>query len=343
MERIERLVVHVEEALRLASHSGDISRQRLALILLDSAAELLLHRESSYILMWDNYPRRTLQELRARVERGVTLTAEQRSFRDELERHVISEGRRRKIEREFDAKVDLLVERESKLSADLGRALKRLHKYRNETYHRDDLRPATLESAVRLYAYLVCELLRDLSPHMVGYSGSGDVPPNLRPYLGTTLDFGMEVQRHIADEFLRQLADGHRNLHHALAEHLLSRLREIEEQLAYGADYINDVARQREPLEPSDVLTMLQVKDERIAVFGSRDELRQQKVPVTLSLLSSWAAEAEALVDEADDVRAFAQYATLEESMEPIEAVVQQMVQGIEEQIQLAIDEARGK
>src|SRR4051794_35335838 len=43
MERLERLVIHVEEALRLARYE-DEAHLRLALMLLDSAAELILHR-----------------------------------------------------------------------------------------------------------------------------------------------------------------------------------------------------------------------------------------------------------------------------------------------------------
>jgi hypothetical protein len=46
METLERLVVHVEEAIRHAAMNDDPRlRLRLGLLLLDSAAELLLHRE----------------------------------------------------------------------------------------------------------------------------------------------------------------------------------------------------------------------------------------------------------------------------------------------------------
>ena len=44
METLERLVVHVEEAVRNATMNDD-PHLRLGLLLLDSAAELLLHRE----------------------------------------------------------------------------------------------------------------------------------------------------------------------------------------------------------------------------------------------------------------------------------------------------------
>ena len=44
METLERLVVHVEEAVRNATMNDD-THLRLGLLPLDSAAELLLHRE----------------------------------------------------------------------------------------------------------------------------------------------------------------------------------------------------------------------------------------------------------------------------------------------------------
>lgn len=43
MQRLERLVVHVEEAMRLGSMS-DEAHLRLALLMLDSASELILHQ-----------------------------------------------------------------------------------------------------------------------------------------------------------------------------------------------------------------------------------------------------------------------------------------------------------
>jgi hypothetical protein len=54
MERVERLVVHVQEALRLASQPLD-SYQRLALMLLDAAAELMMQRTCDELLHWEEF------------------------------------------------------------------------------------------------------------------------------------------------------------------------------------------------------------------------------------------------------------------------------------------------
>ena len=51
MDSLERLVVHVEEAVRFGTMNDD-PHLRLGLMLLDGAAELLLHRECQAHLQW---------------------------------------------------------------------------------------------------------------------------------------------------------------------------------------------------------------------------------------------------------------------------------------------------
>ena len=71
---------------------------------------------------------------------------------------MFSKTQRNKIEHDFDAKCALLV-KEDILQPDQARVLKKLHEYRNETYHRDELRPATLASTNEIYVYLVCSMM----------------------------------------------------------------------------------------------------------------------------------------------------------------------------------------
>ena len=61
-----------------------------------------------------------------------------------------------------------------------ARVLKKLHKYRNEAYHRDQLRLGTLMSAIKIYVYLVCSLMQDFPMH--GTGGFIHLPP--RPPAG---------------------------------------------------------------------------------------------------------------------------------------------------------------
>lgn len=52
MRELERLVVHVEEAIRFGAMT-DEPHLRLGLVLLDSAAELLMYRETDHQIRWN--------------------------------------------------------------------------------------------------------------------------------------------------------------------------------------------------------------------------------------------------------------------------------------------------
>ncbi len=342
MERVERVVVHLEEAWRLAAARGDTARLRVALILFDSACELLLYRECQYLLLWQRHPRRLLEYIRRCEEQGVALTQYELQRREELEREVLSKSREKKVQREFDAKVDLLVEQQV-IEVDVAIALKRLHKYRNETYHRDQVRPATLDSAVRIYAYLSCLLLRDLPPHVVEWTRSDEpLPEALRSYVGEgPPPRSFDIQRVVAEAMLARW-DVQCDLSQLLSGHLLDRLNEIEEHLQFAAAYRRDLPGSTERLSAWDVLVLLQVKDPRIAVFGTVEELRRLDVAVTKTTFDSWRVHCERLASEPDNIRAFNIFADIETQFEPIEEEVRDLVQALDEQIDAAVDEARG-
>src|SRR5262245_20336269 len=124
MRRVARLVVHVEHALRLAS-SDDEHELRLALVLLDSAAELILHRESEYQLGWQRYPEGMLRSLQAIVDAGKA-TPEVKAQMAKLRAQIVPKKERRRIEREFIAKAEYL-ETKGIIPTPYIQVLKKLH------------------------------------------------------------------------------------------------------------------------------------------------------------------------------------------------------------------------
>jgi hypothetical protein len=155
VDSLERLVVHVEEAVRLGSMNDD-PHLRLGLMMLDSAAELLLHRECDSCLRRAGEYRklvRMAEEWRVTMGKGLTSAAGLRA-------KAVPAGQCRRIDGDFGAKCDYLVGL-GMLAGPRARVLKKLHKYRNEAYHRDRLRLGTLANATRIYVYLVCILMRD--------------------------------------------------------------------------------------------------------------------------------------------------------------------------------------
>ena len=204
MERLERLVVHVEEAVRLGTMT-DEAHLRLGLMLLDSAAELLMHRQCEWLLNEAEMYRRLLGNAQAMYDatgKGAEAIAEYRA-------KALSSTRIKKIEHDFNAKCDYLRER-GLLAAPQVRILKKLHKYRNETRHRDELRPATLASAAKIYIYLVCSMMRDFPVYMMVLPWDSEPPSALARYLtddecgSGLLAVGTELQARIATRLLNE-------------------------------------------------------------------------------------------------------------------------------------------
>ncbi len=78
---------------------------------------------------------------------GFPLDADAAAHKAELDAQVLSQTRARRIRERFDAKIDFLVEVDA-LTQPLSRVLVKLHRYRNEAYHRDKVRSETIHTAV---------------------------------------------------------------------------------------------------------------------------------------------------------------------------------------------------
>jgi hypothetical protein len=156
MEQLERTVVQLWEAKRLAAW-GDIAHGRLALLLLDNAAEMSLMRTAQasliYAEMYNNMAY-LVRDVEPDDEMGQDL-------KKKLEAGTISKRRKKQIERSFDALVDYVFENEDlNLPVEFGECLKILHRYRNAAYHRDTVRADVLGPAVQILFFLCCHLLK---------------------------------------------------------------------------------------------------------------------------------------------------------------------------------------
>jgi hypothetical protein len=147
----------MQEAVRLARKTTD-AELRVALILLDSAAELLMHRLATDCVEQRRWAESTVDHYRHLWARFGIRDRHQMQQLVDAEARILSKSRVKKIDREFDAKADLIVE-EGLLSDGQARCLKKLHQYRNATYHRDHLRSRTLLTSVRIYVYVAFQMM----------------------------------------------------------------------------------------------------------------------------------------------------------------------------------------
>src|SRR5262245_28919843 len=107
MERTLIVVEQIEESKALILR-GSSAHLRMALILLDNAAELLMHRAVEGILFRNILDERLLLTFRNAVAEGYEDGA---AHVRELEERVISNSRKQQVRLKFPAKLKLLVER----------------------------------------------------------------------------------------------------------------------------------------------------------------------------------------------------------------------------------------
>lgn len=160
----------------------------------------------------------------------------------------------RRIDRDFGAKCGYLVGR-GVLAEPRARVLKKLHKYRNEAYHRDRLRLGTLASATRVYVYLVCTLMRDFPAH--GTGGAIHLTPAPPAGLVKYLDAGEDwvslvldrrksagLQARIASRLLAEagpaLSSG---VGEVLSRHFCDRLAAVREAAGDAASFFSSPGR----------------------------------------------------------------------------------------------------
>ena len=342
VKRIERLVVHVEEAMRLSKRPEE-PYQRLALLLFDSAAELILYRETDYRLHWEELlVDRQLESLKAHEQRIGTLPPDLATRKSELEQRATPQKRRERIASDFLPKVAFLEEKGMIPGATL-RVLRKLHQYRNGAYHRDEIRSTTLATAVRIYGYLVCVMMRDIPPHTVGWGSEDDYPTVAKYFDGRRPPIGAEVQALIAEQLImRYAADPQSEVTAALSSHLVDRLDDLDYSLDFIAEFLaerhNDTGWDRDA-----VLHLLQLPDVLASEYAAAEQVRGINVKVRQRELDAWRARATKLASETDLIVAFGKFADLEDAFEPTEESAHDLARDIDVHINMEIDRMRGK
>lgn len=300
----------------------------------------MLYREVEYALSWQRHDRNHLEGLRNLEELRGPLSPELEARREELKARTITGKRLRALRHGFPEKVEFL--RDSGLMpVEAFAVLDKLHRYRNEAYHRDSVRPETLATAVQIYGYLVCTMLQSFPTHAV----TTGWPPKPSPVVERLLpddDVGGDpttVQARIGAALLgtfsiRNLAQ----VAQALTNHLLDRLEEVTEYLEFLADHLRSLHNDPE-WNPSSILHMLQVPD----IFITGAEAAGRSVEYDLADIERWKRASSAIASQPDLVGAFGAFAAIEDQFEPVEQLVLDATRLADESIQMEIDRERGK
>jgi hypothetical protein len=341
MDELERTAVQLWEAKRLAEYE-DVAHGRLALLLLDNAAETCLMRSAQSFLVEAEWYGNMAYRLRDVHPDDV----KRQRLKAEIEAKTLSKGRRRQIERNFGDLVDyVFVQDGFGLESEFAECLKILHRYRNAAYHHDIVRPDVLGPAVQIHFFLCCHLLKherqilhqiDQIPTAVAEMFGDQVPASTWP--GGAID-SATLGNELADFFLSVRGLNHAGVASALSAHLLGRLAALDRHLTMiGESILPGIKRwavlqlvQQAPADREDA------DKEPSADFWTRP------VPVTEEVLADWQGAATRLRDVEIAFDALRQFAAIEQPLEQLEEPVGRFIDDIDRAEQDAIDEMRGK
>jgi len=224
VEQVRLIYEQIEEAKRYLL-GGSLLQLRLALILLDNAAELMMHRElrwnfasyDEFVPKWE--PART-EWIRAGL--GPKYTEEER----------------RDSEREFEPKMRILHLRLRQITEDDRRVLGVCHKLRCEAFHRGHIRAEILEQVCKLLYLTVAGLTLKLPFKSYSIPG-GDLDAENASFLarfGFDSPYGLSTDKgrlQVRDKLVENIAFEATPFAETLSDDLLERLDRTVDGLAY--------------------------------------------------------------------------------------------------------------
>jgi hypothetical protein len=319
----------IDEALRYM-RGGRPEEMRLALVLLDNAAELQLDRRVRRELALEE-----VQEAR-RLAAIANPDVHRSGHIEELINWTpLSRKQKERLNRYFDAKLAFLSERHSIVDARVASVLSHLHKYRNEAYHEARLRPETIATATAILIEVNCTLLETIRIGPV--HSSADDYSWLRERFGADpqdLLFSIDP---VVTSFRKRVRSARGPLGEELADHLDSRLEELRDGLNYVVSATSIETEE-------EVLVLAQLPQDfdvlRIALKDAAATVHNLRTTADLDML---ATEITAVREIEDSIDSFNQFAELEAKLESIENPVNELVRRVDESIQLEVDMARGK
>jgi hypothetical protein len=335
MERLVNIVEQIREAGRLLGLKS-APHARMALLLLDNAAEILMHRTVVNDLQHDDTWLRIIQSAKDSLPAN-----EAAAFIQQSRYKPIPPKHRKEIVRHFIPKVDFLIEQQ-KLPEVVGQVVKALHRYRNDAYHRDKVRRDTLHAAAIIYYEVVCELFVTLPPSSVAFSRADD-------YAGFLSKFGLSSPYSIIPDGFEEIASKLRSeigidantLAQVLSGHLVSRLDELREGLDFICENVERDATHEKELKK----IQFWKKTGRIPKNETDQQYIVYEPKYTLANLSEWQAKAEQLETQVGEgkLKLLREFCEIERHLELLEEMVNEVASLIDQAIQLEIDIARGK
>jgi hypothetical protein len=339
MENIRLIYEQIEEAKRQIQ-AGSLLRLRLALILLDNAAELMMYRELENEFAWCDQTMPRWEPARTDwLEHGLgpKYTPEER----------------RGAEKEFDPKARILALRLGRITADERDVLSVCHKFRCEAFHRGHLRREILLPVCKLLYLTVAALTVKLWARSYLLPSPDPHPDDtgflarfgIANALSLTTDEGREQLRRVLIEDVVLDVGG---LCQVLSADLTERLENTIDNLAYlgGTEDNTEIDHNLQYTQ------FWREQGAELAKQGVREPdltkaLEDWKVAggarYTLAKMRLWLRRAEHISRRKDPARALVDYWALEKRFGALEEEVAEAVVDYEDRIDAEIHSVRRK
>jgi hypothetical protein len=334
MRHLQLVLFQLDEARRYIE-DGRIPQLRLALLLLDNAAEIQMDDYIRGELARDEFK----EGLRAQVTE-LPASAIDPILAALLSWKPLSRRERREVDRVFDEKVRFLTERSTKLDARLAAPLVYLHKYRNEAYHRAEVRRETIDTAARLLLDVNCEMLLRLSSAAYSYSSTEDYSwmrerfASQRPKIFLNECFVKSA----VDDIQSRVALTDHSTTISLAQHMTSRIDGLLDDLRFVAEN-SKFSTLSEALVASQYCGGVK----RGAIDPHQSPFASYAAPHELRFVEDLRSEVSEIHGSCDRFEAFRRFSLVESRFEELERDVRDMVVAVDGAIQMEIDRSRGK
>jgi hypothetical protein len=328
LEKVEMILVQLEEAKRLMDVGG-VARLRLAFLLLDNVVEISMRRMLSSYLMHNDFNVRMIKKFEEYSD-----VPEVKERISEIRKEIISPGKIDKIENYFDSKVNFL-QGKGVIDGPVASTIKKMHAYRNEAYHRDSVRSETVETATVIYFDAACIVLSGVPVVAISSNQSESFKELLERY---GIEQGFEVfqcMKIVGNRLKEELAIDSSAVKDALVGHLQSRLKGMEDSLAYIKDSIFP------SLSMGEIIKIIQAnKDPR---YADLEEVFSESFPYSERNIETWKRQVRELSKKQDVYEMFSRFAQIEDSFEAFEKIVIDAEVQADMEVQWQIDEIRGK
>lgn len=341
LERLEMMAVQLDEASAFLARKT-VSHARLAFILLDNAAEVIMRRNVEVELAGNTLMERVLSQWKEILEQDPA-NAEARRHHDEVASEVVPRAARRELAWSFDAKVDFIRDR-GVIQETESRVLKKLHGYRNELYHRDRVRPETVQSACVLYFDMTCTLFERLAQSQFTLvTVHMETPRALRNFNAGETAKGYPTERQIAATLRSGLGIDEASLREALVGHLTGRLDDLEETISRAEKSLFGTIAELAPSGPWRQAIVHLAQWQKESLPGSIEELLAARVRFGEDDLAAWRQKVAGLHEIIGRLDLFAAFADIEDAFEPFEELMTDLDVRIELEEQREMDLRRGK